>query len=75
MTAVASGTNTDESELERIGQLIAELESEESLLLGLDADPTLVNPVVEFALFELRERRTLLEEELAAVWAKHCSQC
>ena len=34
VTAVA----TDESvELERIGQLIAELESEESLLLGLDA--------------------------------------
>jgi hypothetical protein len=67
--------NTDESELERIGQLIAELESEESLLLGLDADPTLVNPVVESALFELRERRSLLEQELAEVWAKHCSHC
>ena len=66
---------TDESELERIGQLIAELESEESLLLGLDANPTLANPVVESALLELRERRSLLEEELAAVWAKHCSQC
>ncbi len=75
MMAVAIETSTDESELERIGQLIAELESEESLLLGFDADPTLVNPAVESALLDLRERRVLLEEELAAVWAKHCSKC
>jgi hypothetical protein len=66
---------TDESELERIGQLIAELESEESLLLGLYANPALANSVVEPALLELRERRNLLEEELAEVWAKHCSKC
>jgi hypothetical protein len=74
MTAVA-GDTSEEEDLERISLLIAELDSEESLLLGLDANPARINPLTEAALFSLRERRGLLETELAEVWARRCSRC
>jgi hypothetical protein len=64
------------SDLERVERLIAELDSEEFLLTGLDPTPSEApSPEITLALAGLRERRTLLEEELAEVWAKHCSQC
>jgi len=72
---MAPATGSDESDLDRVVRLIDELDGEESLLLGLDADPTQANPAVEAALLDLHARRSLLEEELAAVWAKRCSQC
>lgn len=65
-----------ESDLERVTRLIAELDSEEFLLTGLDPSPSQApSPEIEVALLALRERRSELEEELAEVWAKHCSQC
>lgn len=61
------------SDLERVEQLIAELDGEEFLLMGLDAGPA--TPAIEGALAALHERRKRLEEELEEVWAKHCNQC
>jgi hypothetical protein len=61
------------SDLERVVQLIAELDSEEFLLAGLDAGPA--TPAKELALAGLRERRAELEQELEEVWARHCNQC
>ena len=73
---MASPTNPEESDLDRIARLIAELDGEESLLMGLDPSPSLAaSPAIELALVDLRERRSQLEEELAEVWAKHCSRC
>jgi len=63
----------EELDLERISQLIAELDGEEFLLTGLDAAPA--TPEVELTLATLREQRAQLEEELAVVWAKRCSRC
>ena len=62
-----------ESDLERVEQLIAELDGEEFLLTGLDAGPA--TPAMELALAGLRERRVRLEQELEEVWARHCNQC
>jgi hypothetical protein len=61
------------SDLERVEQLIAELDGEEFLLTGLD--PTPATPEIELALADLRSRRRRLEKELEEVWAKHCNQC
>jgi hypothetical protein len=61
------------SDLERVEQLIAELDGEEFLLTGLDPSPA--TPEIELALAALRERRQRLEEELEEVWARHCNQC
>ena len=65
----------EESDLDRISRLITEVDEQEFLLLGLDSDPRQANPGVESALLALREEKSLLEEELAEVWAKHCSKC
>ena len=67
--------NPEESDLDRISRLITEVDEQEFLLLGLDANPTQANPGVESALLALREEKSQLEEELAEVWAKHCSKC
>jgi hypothetical protein len=64
----------DESDLERVAQLIAELDGEEFLLTGLDPLP-IASPQIELSLAAIRERRAELEEELAEVWAKTCSKC
>ena len=73
---MANQTNPEESDLDRVARLIAELDGQESLLMGLDPSPSLVaTPEIELALAALREQRILLEEELAEVWAKRCSQC
>ena len=73
---MAGQTNAEESDLDRVARLIAELDSEEFLLTGLDPTPSQVaSPEIELALAALRERRNELEEELAEVWAKHCSKC
>ncbi len=61
------------SDLERVEQLIAELDGEEFLLTGFDPSPT--TPEIELALADLRDRRKRLEEELEEVWARHCNQC
>lgn len=66
----------DESDLDRVAQLIAELDGEEFLLMGLDASPSqTATPEIELALVAIREQRIRLEEELAEVWAKRCSRC
>ena len=67
-------TNPEESDLDRITRLIGEVDEQEFLLLGLDPQPV-ASPEVEAALLALHERKSELEEELAAVWAKHCNQC
>jgi len=73
---MAGQTNADESDLDRVARLIAELDGEEFLLTGLDASPgQIAAPEIELALIALREQRSRLEEELAEVWAKHCSKC
>ena len=73
---MANQTNPEESDLDRVARLIAELDGQESLLMGLDPSPSLVaTPEIELALADLREQRIRLEEELAEVWAKRCSQC
>jgi hypothetical protein len=61
------------SDLERVEQLIAELDGEEFLLTGLDPAPA--TPEIELALADLRTRRKQIEEELEEVWARHCNQC
>ena len=71
---MAHEAGSEEQDLERIGELIAALDSEESLLLGFDASPV-ASPAAESALLELRQRRSDLEEELAVVWARRCSRC
>jgi hypothetical protein len=69
-------TNPEESDLDRVARLIAELDGEEFLLTGLDPSPSQVpTPEIELALLAIREQRSRLEEELAEVWAKKCSQC
>jgi hypothetical protein len=69
-------SNPEENDLDRISRLIAELDSEEFLLTGLDPLPSSPpSTEIELALIALHERRTQLEEELAEVWAKHCSRC
>jgi len=73
---MAGQSKSEESDLDRVARLIAELDSEEFLLTGLDPSTSSVpSPEIELALAALRERRTQLEEELAEVWAKHCSRC
>jgi hypothetical protein len=73
---MASGTNPEESDLDRVVRLIAELDGEEFLLMGLDPSPSQApSPEIELALVAIRERRAELEEELAEVWAKRCSKC
>jgi hypothetical protein len=73
---MAGQSKSEESDLDRVARLIAELDSEEFLLTGLDPSTSSVpSPEIELALATLRERRTQLEEELAEVWAKHCSRC
>ena len=73
---MANQTNPEESDLDRVARLIAELDGQESLLMGLEPSPSLVaTPEIELALAALREQRILLEEELAEVWAKTCSKC
>jgi hypothetical protein len=62
-----------ESDLDRVTHLIAELDGEEFLLMGLDAGPA--SSAIELALEGLRERRVQLEGELEEVWARHCNQC
>jgi hypothetical protein len=71
---MARQTNPEESDLDRVARLIAELDSQESLLMGFDPSPV-ATPEIERALADLREQRIQLEEELAEVWAKRCSQC
>jgi hypothetical protein len=71
---VATVASKDESDLDRVARLIAELDSEESLLTGLDPAPN-ASPEIELSLAGLWERRAQLEEELAEVWAKRCSRC
>jgi hypothetical protein len=73
---MASATNPEESDLDRVARLIAELDGEEFLLTGLDPSPSeAASPEIELALADLREQRRRLEEELAELWAKKCSQC
>jgi hypothetical protein len=63
----------EESDLDRVARMIAELDGEEFLLTGLDPSP--VTPEIETTLIAIREQRAQLEEELAEVWAKTCSKC
>jgi hypothetical protein len=63
-----------ETDLERVGRLIDELDGEEFLLTGLDPLPV-ASPQIELALTAIRERRAELEEELAEVWARTCNRC
>jgi len=71
-----SHTNAEESDLDRVARLIAELDGEEFLLTGFDPMPSrAASPESELALAALRERRSELEEELSEAWAKHCSRC
>ena len=63
-----------EDDLDRVARLIAEVDWAESLLTGIDPSASLT-PESEAALVALHERRSALEEELAEVWAKKCSQC
>ena len=73
---MASQTNPEESDLDRVARLIAELDGQESLLMGLEPSPSLVaTPEIELAMAALRVQRILLEEERAEVGAKRCSQC
>jgi hypothetical protein len=73
---MAGQTNAEESDLDRVARLIAELDGEAFLLTGLDPTPSqAASPEIELALAAIRERRSELEEELADVWAKHCSKC
>ncbi|HEX9200052.1 MAG TPA: hypothetical protein VF865_10870 [Acidobacteriaceae bacterium] len=73
---MAGKLNPEESDLDRVARLIAELDSEEFLLTGLDPTPSqAASPEIELALLAIREQRSRLEEELAEVWAKRCSQC
>ena len=66
----------DENDLDRVARLIAELDGEAFLLTGLEASPGQIPaPEIELALIAIREQRSQLEEELAEVWAKHCSKC
>jgi hypothetical protein len=71
---MAKRTSPEESDLDRVARLIAELDGQESLLMGFDPSPV-TTPEIELALADLREQRSRLEEELAEVWAKRCSQC
>jgi hypothetical protein len=64
----------EETDLDRISRLIAEVEEQEFLLLGLDPHPVMT-PTAEASLLSLQEEKSRLEEELAEVWAKHCNQC
>ena len=64
----------EEQDFERISELIAQLDSEEFLLTGLEVGGG-VSPEVELALVALHEQRARLEEELAEVWARRCSKC
>ncbi len=69
-------SSEEESDLDRVARLIAELDGEEFLLTGLDPSPSqFASPEIELALVAIREQRSLLEEELAEVWAKTCSKC
>jgi hypothetical protein len=69
-------TNPEESDLDRVARLIAELDGEEFLLTGLDPTPSVApSAEIELGLLTIREQRSRLEEELAEVWAKRCSQC
>ena len=69
-------TNPEESDLDRVARLIAELDGEEFLLTGLDPTPSVApSAEIELGLLAIREQRSRLEEELAEVWAKRCSQC
>ena len=70
---MASQPNPEESDLDRVARMIAELDGEEFLLTGLDPLPP--TPEIETALIAIREQRAQLEEELAEVWAKTCSKC
>lgn len=74
--AMGDQTNAAESDLDRVARMIAELDGEEFLLTGLEASPgQITTPEIELALIAIREQRSRLEEELAEVWAKHCSKC
>jgi len=64
----------EETDLDRISRLIAEVEEQEFLLLGLDPHPVMT-PEAETTLLALQEEKSRLEEELTEVWAKHCNQC
>lgn len=68
---IASMPKNEQSELDRISELLADLDAEESLILGFDPDPSNSS----LAVHSLRERRAALEEELADLWARHCNQC
>ena len=73
---MANQANLEESDLDRVARLIAELDGEEFLLMGLDASPSQTStPETELALVAIQEQRIRLEEELAEVWAKRCSRC
>jgi hypothetical protein len=71
---MANQTSPEESDLDRVARLIAELDSQESLLIGFDPSPV-STPEIELALADLRAQRSQLEQELAEVWAKRCSRC
>ncbi len=71
---MAKQTNPEESDLDRVARLIAELDSQEALLMGFDPSPV-ATPEIGLALADLREQRSQLEEELVEVWAKRCSRC
>jgi len=71
---MANLTAPQESDLDRISRLIAEVDEQEFLLAGLDPHPVAA-PTIESALLALREEKNRLEEELAELWAKHCNQC
>ena len=71
---MAAPSNPEENDLDRIARLIGEVDEQEFLLLGLDPQPV-ASPEIEAALIALHEEKSRLEEELAAVWAKHCNQC
>jgi hypothetical protein len=65
--------NPEESDLDRVARMIAELDGEEFLLTGLDPLPP--TPEIAVALTAIQEKRAHLEEELADVWAKTCNKC
>ena len=70
---MASPTNPEESDLDRVARLIAELDGDEFLLTGLDPSPP--TPEIALALAAIHEQRVQLEEELAEVWARTCNKC
>ena len=73
---MTSGSNPAESDFDRLTRQIAELDLQESELLGLNpSKPEVPSPDTELALAAIREQRRGLKEELAALWARRSNRC